>query len=389
MPWANREPMNQRSEFVLRAKGAENFRALCREYGISARVGYKWLKRYEEEGLRGMAERSRRPRSSGRGLAEEVVCRIVRLKERHRHWGARKLREVYRRSWSDPPSESSFKRVLERCGMVEKRRIRKAAESGRIADGRRGQSPNEVWTVDFKGWWKDAHGRCMPLTVRDEYSRYVLEIRAVEDGTTETIKEIFEELFARYGLPGAIRSDNGPPFASRQGVLGLSRLSVWWLALGIDLERSRPGCPQDNGAHERMHRDLAYEVEPERRVERQAALDTWRQEYNEERPHEALDLRTPAEVYRFSERKWAGRVDQLSYPGMRTRKVSERGAIKMEARRVFLSTALAGWNVGIKARSDGSWEVYFAQLLVGTIEAQIEAFIPSQSGRAIEARAAA
>lgn len=128
MPWANREPMNQRSEFVLRAKGAENFRALCREYGISARVGYKWLKRYEEEGLRGMAERSRRPRSSGRGLAEEVVCRIVRLKERHRHWGARKLREGYRRSWSDPPSESSFKRVLERCGMVEKPRIRKAAE---------------------------------------------------------------------------------------------------------------------------------------------------------------------------------------------------------------------------------------------------------------------
>ena len=246
-----------------------------------------------------------------------------------------------------------------------------------------------MWTVDFKGWWKDAHGRCLPLTVRDEFSRYVLEIRAVEDGTTETIKEIFEELFAKYGLPGAIRSDNGPPFASRQGVLGLSRLSVWWLALGIDLERSRPGCPQDNGAHERMHRDLAYEVEAERRVERQAALDTWREEYNEERPHEGLDLRTPAEVYHSSERKWAGRVDQLSYPGMRTRKVSERGAIKMEARRVFLSTALAGWKVGIKARSDGCWEVYFAQLLVGTLEAQTEAFIPSQSGRAIEARAAA
>ena len=209
MPWATRDQMKLRSEFVLRAQGAENFRALCREYGISARVGYKWLKRYEEEGLRGMAERSRRPRSSGSGLGEEVVCRIIRLKERHRHWGARKLRQVYRRSWGEAPSESSFKRVLERCGLVEKRRIRKAAESGRIANGRRAQAPNEIWTVDFKGWWKDAHGRCMPLTVRDEYSRYVLEARAVEDGTTETVKECFEELFAKYGLPGAIRSDNG------------------------------------------------------------------------------------------------------------------------------------------------------------------------------------
>jgi putative transposase len=389
MPWAKKEPMNQRSEFVMRAKEAGNFRALCREYGISARVGYKWLKRFEEEGLRGMGDRSRKPKRAGSGLAEEVVLRIVRLRERHRHWGARKLREVYRRSWGEPPSESSFKRVLERSGMVKKRRIRKSVESGRIADGRRAQAPNEVWTVDFKGWWKDGHGRCTPLTVRDEFSRYVLELRAVEDGTGETVKECFEELFARYGLPKAIRSDNGTPFASPRAVLGLSALSAWWLALGIDLERSRPGCPQDNGGHERMHRDIASEVETARPLERQAAFDTWRREFNHERPHEALDMKTPHEVYQKSERQWTGTVEQLSYPKMATRKVCNRGMICIQGVRLFVSYALRGWNVGLKPGSHGRWQVYFAQLLIGMIELETEAFIPATNHPSPEMKAAA
>lgn len=379
VPWANREPMNQRAEFVTKAKVAENFSALCREYGISRQIGYKWLERYEAEGLRGMGDRSRRPHSSGSGLAEEVVCRIIRLKEQHRYWGARKLRKIYGDAWGEVPSESSFKRVLEKCGMVEKRRIRKASLSGRIAEGRRAQGPNDIWSVDFKGWWKDAQGRCMPLTIRDESSRYVLAVIAVEDGKTATVKKCFETLFAKYGLPGAIRSDNGPPFASREGLLGLSRLSAWWLALGIDLERSRPGCPQDNGGHERMHRDIAREIEPNRPVERQAALETWRQEFNEERPHEALGMKTPAEVYRPSARKWQGDIDQLSYPGMATRRVANRGEIRLEGKRVFLSTALKGWNVGLKPTADGLWEVYFAKLLIGHIEPRSEVFIRNQS----------
>ena len=371
--------MNQRTEFVTKARKTENFSALCREYGISRQIGYKWMERYEAEGVRGMADRSRKPHRAGNELIEEVVCRIIRLKERHRYWGARKLQIIYAKSWGEAPSESSFKRVLNKCGMVEKRRIRKATESGRIATGRRAFAPNEIWTVDFKGWWKDAQGRCTPLTIRDEYTRYVLAVIAVEDGKTETVKKCFEALFAKYGLPGAIRSDNGPPFASQEGLMGLSRLSAWWLALGIDLERSRPGCPQDNGGHERMHRDIAREIEPNRPVERQAVLDTWRKEFNEERPHEALGMKTPAEIYRPSEKKWQGDIDQLSYPEMATRRVGHRGTVRMEGRRVFLTTALAGWNVGLKPAKDGLWEVYFAKLLIGHIEPKSEVFIRNQT----------
>ena len=341
MPWATMNQMNVRMKFVLKAKESDNFRELCREYGISARVGYKWLKRYEAEGRHGLEDRSRKPRRVP-SLEEEVIFRIIRLKGRHPHWGARKLREVYRRSWGSAPSESSFKRVLSRCGLVEKRRVRAARESGRIASGRRAQAPNEIWSADFKGWWKDGQGRCTPLTVRDEHSRYILEIRAVEDGTTETIQACFEELFRKYGLPGAIRTDNGVPFASMNGLLGLSRLSAWWLALGIDLERSRPGCPQDNGAHERMHRDLAREVEKERPIQRQAAFEVWRQEYNEERPHEALGMKTPAEIYRPSQRQWSGGVDELQYEGMATRRVGARGAAGR-------SSSVSPWRDGTSA----------------------------------------
>ena len=367
--------MNQRAEFVTKARNAENFSALCREYGISRQIGYKWIKRYEAEGLRGMGDRSRKPHRAGSGLSEEVVCRIIRLKEKHRYWGARKLRVIYERAWPEVPSESSFKRVLERCGMVEKRRIRKASESGRIAEGRQAQGPNDIWTIDFKGWWKDAQGRCMPLTIRDEYTRYLLAVVAVEDGKVETVKKCFESLFTKYGLPGAIRSDNGAPFASREGLMGLSRLSAWWLALGINLERSRPGCPQDNGGHERMHRDIAREIEPNRPVERQAVFDTWRKEFNEVRPHETLGMKTPAEVYRPSEKKWKGDIDQLSYPGMATRRVGSRGNIRIEGKQVFLTTALTGWNVGLKPAAEGLWEVYFAKLLIGHIEPLSEIFI--------------
>ena len=377
MPWLNPNLMNQRIEFARRALRTENFRALCREYGISPRVGYKWRERFLEQGEAGMVERSRRPQCSPEALGEEVVCRIVRLKERHRHWGPRKLREIYLRQWGAgaTPSESSFKRVLERCGLVEKRRERRCEQTGRVASGRRASAPNEVWTVDFKGWWHDAHGRCDPLTVRDEASRYVLELRALCNARTETVRACFERLFAEHGLPGAIRSDNGPPFASITGLLGLSRLSAWWLAQGIDLERGRPGCPQDNGAHERLHRDIACELEGVAYGERQSALEVWRREFNEERPHEALGMRTPAELYCDSPRSWSGGVETILYPGAQRRRVHTQGTIQYEDVRVFLSTALSGWEIGLKPRRDGAVEVWFAQLLLGHLEPETRAFI--------------
>ena len=197
MPWEEQNLMNRRTEFVLKAMETDNFAALCREYGISREVGYKWKERFVAEGMSGMADRSRRPRQSPEKVEEEVICRIVQLKERHRHWGPRKLREIYLRQYHKGPSESSFKRILERCGLTEKRVRRPAPEQGRIASGRQAKACNEVWTVDFKGWWYDREGRCEPLTVRDEYSRYLLELRAVSDARTATVQACFERLFER------------------------------------------------------------------------------------------------------------------------------------------------------------------------------------------------
>jgi len=290
--------------------------------------------------------------------------------------GARKLQELYRREHGEAPSESSFKRVLERAGMVEKRRVRKASEGGRIWSGKRARAANEVWTVDFKGWWHDANGkRCEPLTVRDEHSRYVLASQRLENAKTETVWKSIERLFERHGVPGAIRSDNGSPFASVSSVLGLSRLSSRWVAMGIDLERSRPGCPQDNGGHERMHRDMSREVERAPGGSTQAELDMWRQQYNNQRPHEALGMKCPAEVYEKSAKRYEGLPQALEYQGMESRKIHRHGTLAWNGQPIFITTALAGWDVGLRPCSPERWEVYFAQLRLGEIEPQTASFI--------------
>jgi putative transposase len=334
------------------------------------------------QGLPGLGDESRRPKSSPAALPEEVVCRLVKLKTAHRFWGARKLLELYKRSWGEAPSESTIKRVLERCGLVEKKRRRTAAETGRISQGHKAAEPNEIWTVDFKGWWKDDGGKSNPLTVRDEFSRFILELRHLPDGRTETVQECFRRLFERYGLPKAIRSDNGPPFACSHALLGLSRLSVWWLSLGIELERSRPGCPQDNGGHERMHKDVKREIQALASSRpsggdagRQAAFDVWRCEFNEERPHEALGMKFPAEVYKRSARAFKGTPEVIGYPSMEVRRVHKGGWITYEAARYQISTALGGWDVGLKPIT-GRLEVYFGKLLIGWLTPESESFTP-------------
>jgi hypothetical protein len=230
--------------------------------------------------------------------------------------------------------------------------------------------------VDFKGWWVCKEGqRVEPLTVRDEFSRMLLEMRAVESSRHGVIRPCFERLFEMHGLPGAIRSDNGPPFASSNAILGLSRLSVWWLALGIDLERSRPGCPQDNGAHERMHLDISRELQGGRIGRDQNAFDLWRGQYNNERPHEALGMKRPAEVYRPSNRCYEGTPDQLDYGSMDTRKVTkETGMIHFRSEKIMLSSALGGWNVGLSEQTDGMVDVWFASLLLGRIDPKTSSF---------------
>lgn len=374
MPWKELNVINQRTEFVLQALKTDNFRHLCREYGISPKTGYKWKERFLADGLNGMTDESRRPKSSPTGLEEGVVCDIVRLKEKHRSWGARKLRAIYARSHAEVPSETSFKRVLARAGLVEPRRLRKKSEAGRLFSGRRAQAPNEIWTVDFKGWWYSSQGkRCEPLTVRDEFSRYVLELRSVANARTDTVRACFERLFESYGLPAAIRSDNGSPFANTAGVLGLTELSAWWVALGIDLERGRPGCPQDNGAHERLHLDIRRELQATRGGEYQNELDEWRRTFNEERPHEALAMRFPAEVYRKSERRFEGTPDDLEY-STESRKVMQRGTITWKGNQIFVSTALKGWSIGLESCRTDSWKVWFGRLLLGQLESNTASF---------------
>ena len=390
MPWKTTLKMNEKIEFAMKCLTTTNFRQLCQEYGISAKTGYKWKERFINNGLAGMEDESRRPQSHADELSEAVVCEMVLLKQAHIHWGPRKIRDLYeRRHPGATPSESSFKRVLERAGLTKPRKMRRAADNGRLSSGKKAAGPNEVWTVDFKGWWIGEGGqRVEPLTVRDEFSRMLLEMRAVTSSRNEVIRPCFERLFEKHGLPGAIRSDNGPPFASSNAILGLSRLSVWWLALGIDLERSRPGCPQDNGAHERMHLDIRRELQSGKIGRDQNAFDLWRHEYNNERPHEALDMKRPAEVYLPSARPYEGTPDLLDYGSMETRKVTPlSGTIGFRSEKIMLSTALAGWNVGLAEQPDGLVEVWFASLLLGHINPATSSFSASVPARGAAATA--
>lgn len=381
MPWKEIEAMDQRIEFSMKAMSSSDFAGLCREYGISRKTGYKWRERFLSHGISGMAEQSRKPLSHAHELPEAIVCEMVRLKQAHPHWGPRKIQELYRRAHreSEPPSESSFKRVLERAGLTQERKRRVAQQSGRLATGVKAAAANEVWSVDFKGWWRDTDGgKVEPLTVRDEHSRMILELRAVADARTETVRACFERLFEAHGLPSAIRSDNGPPFASVNGLHGLSRLSVWWLALGINLERSRPGCPQDNGAHERMHLDVRRELQAGRIGRTQEAFDLWRQEFNTQRPHEALGMATPAECYQPSERRYEGTPEILDYQGMETRRVRQTGVISLRSETIRISTSLAGWDVGLGERESDQVELWFANLLLGHVHLNTLSFKATQ-----------
>lgn len=381
--------MDQRREFVLRVLGREgSMSELCEQFGISRKTGYKWLERYKQRGGAGMEDLPRRPVSSPGELAEEVVCRMVRLRLANERFGAAKLRELYRRAYPDEPlpSESSFKRVIGRAGLVRPVRRRRAGQAqGRLCERFEPGAPGELWTVDFKGWWRTrGGGRCEPLTVRDAYSRYVLCADPLGDARAQTVAARMEALFREHGLPRVIRSDNGVPFASCQAPLGLSWLSARWLALGIGLDRIRPGRPQENGAHERMHRDMAQMQEGVQGSlqEQRAALEVWRLHFNHERPHAALGMRMPAEVYRRSPRRYAGMPERIEYPaGWTSRRVHQTGVICVQGRQIRLSAALRGWDVGIRPAEHGGYSVRFADLTLGWIDLLAERFHAADGGQ--------
>jgi transposase InsO family protein len=375
MPWAERSIVSIRREFVLKALSKEApITELCRQYGVSRKTGYKWVQRFRQLGVDGLEDQSRRPHTSPLATTAEVTIEIIKVRQEHPTWGARKLRLLLERRLGveAAPSEATISRVLERVGMVRKRRQRHAP--GGVPQFKPAvvvEAPNDLWTADFKGWWVAKDGtRCEPLTVRDAHSRYLLALQITETTAYEQIRAFFEELFARNGLPKAIQTDNGPPFASTRAIAGLTKLSAWWISLGIVVVRSRPGCPQDNGGHERMHADIKLELQADAADSREAqqlACDEWRHVFNHVRPHEALGMKTPAEVYRPSPRRMKHVLFLGSaMDGRKTYWVDSRGRINpIDGQRVQLTTALSGMPVQCEWQPDDRVFVWFYRMLLG------------------------
>lgn len=365
--------MSLKMEFVRRAKApGANISALCREYGIARETGHKWLRRFEKEGHDGLEERSRRPQSTPLATAEDMVVAIVEAREAHPRWGPHKLRLVLMRRYREQtPSERTIARVLNRFDMVRKRKRRPHVNVVLEAPCVAATAPNDIWTVDFKGWWRARNKeRCEPLTVRDAFSRKVLAIVVLDGTKGAPVRKVFERLFRRYGVPRAIQCDNGTPFVSVRSRGGLSALSAWWVSLGIELVRSRGGCPQDNGGHERMHKDVAADLElspAASRREQQRACDKWRQEFNHVRPHDALGGKTPVEVYANSSRMMCRRV-ALYQDGWCTRTVNGSGCITVGKCRYHVSMALSGHRIALEPLGGFQHRIWFHEIDLGLIE---------------------
>ena len=362
------------------------FRELCREYGISEKTGYKWRKRFLEQGYAGLAEETRAPRKHPNTIDGDTAAALIALRLTHPTWGGKKLLAIYQRKHPTlpPPSLSSVNRIIEKAGLLKKKRVHHASVTSdcpRLNQALEVHAPNDVWCIDFKGWWRSDGEICEPFTVRDKYSRKVLCVRLMTGKKSEDVRPVMTELFRKYGLPKAIHSDNGTPFAATNGILGLTKLSAWWISLGILPERSLPGCPGQNGSLERMHADIAREVEgkiPGGIAANQAALDAWVEEYNAVRPNEAIGMKTPDEVYRPSERRYTGDFDTLEYPaGYLPRKVFKSGEIILDGVRVTIGSALRGWHVGLRPQKQfGLYDVFLAEFLLGTLDLTSCCFTP-------------
>jgi putative transposase len=344
--------MSLKMDFVERAAAGEKIAPLCREYGISRTAGHKWMKRFKEQGHAGLEDESRRPRSTPMATAEELVVATLQAREAHPRWGPRKLFLFLQRRFGEAtPAVRTIARILRRANKVRERRKRAPISVIERAPAVKAVAPNDVWTADFKGWWRVLDGtRCEPLTVRDAASRFVLALVA-SSTTGRAVRAVFEQLFRRHGVPKAIQCDNGTPFVSVRARAGLSALSAWWVSLGIRILRSRPGCPQDNGGHERMHADVCAEVQSdpaETLAEQQRRLDRWRQEFNHVRPHEALGGKTPVEVYKVTDRRRP--VDKpYDYPSrFFVRRITRSGLFRFRGDNCTLGLPFACLDVGIE-----------------------------------------
>jgi putative transposase len=369
VPWQECSKVDERLRFVARLLDGEKMAVLCREFDISRKTGYKIFHRYKDCGLEGLTDRARRPYRQANQLPFQIEKRIVQLKQEHPSWGAPKIREKLRRLnlGVHTPAISTVHAVLDRHGLVTRRRKRRYRAKGTTLSN--ALKPNDLWCADYKGEFMLADQRyCYPLTVTDFASRYLLSCDALSSTRELYAFTVFERAFRDFGLPRAIRTDNGIPFSCPQALFGLSKLSVWWLRLGIQIERIKPGHPQQNGRHERMHLTLKKEAtKPAAKnlLQQQARFDRFIHCYNYERPHQALEMQYPAELYASSSRPYHG-LEELEYPFHdRTITVTRCGRICFGRRKINLSNVFAGQNVGVKQIADQIWLVSFMEYDLG------------------------
>jgi transposase InsO family protein len=371
--WKETRVQDERARFVLEADAEEVALAeLCREYGISRKTGYKWIARFQSEGVAGLADRSRAPHTQPQAVSEQIEQQIVELRTQHPRWGERTLKSWLEQHRDDEswPAAATIGAILKRRGLtVPRKRQPRATPSTELNTA---TAANQVWGIDFKGWFRTQDGsRCDPLTISDLHSRYLLRCQVVRRCDDTHVRPLLVAAFREYGLPERIRSDNGPPFATT-GRGGLSRLAVWWIRLGIVPERIEPGKPQQNGRHERMHRTLKqYTAQPAARTVRaqQKAFDEFRKEYNEQGPHQGLGMATPASLYAASGREYPRRLPELKYPaGWIQRRVTASGEVKHQGQRFFLSEVLEGQIVGLEEIDDECYRLWFGPAELGLLD---------------------
>jgi transposase InsO family protein len=380
VPWRESLAVDQRREFVeewLRRRVP--LKELCARFAVSRKTGYKWLARFYQEGVGGLVDRSRAPRQRPQAVSEEIAESVVQLRKKHAFWGPKKLRAWLEQRRPDVkwPALSTIAELLKKRGLVpeRKRRQRAPVATQPLAAA---TEPNVVWSGDYKGCFRVAGRWCHPLTITDNSSRYLLRVEVTNGTGEEEARRVFESAFREFGLPWRIRTDNGSPFASR-GIGGLTRLSVWWVKLGITPERIQPGHPQENGRHERMHRTLKAEAATPARPsaeEQQRAFDEFRKYFNEERPHEALEQRTPASWYQPSTRSMPTALSEPDYPeDFMLRRIPPNGRISLGSGMLGLGSVLGGEVVGIEEIADDIWQLWFGPIYLGLVRKEAKGVI--------------
>ena len=373
MPWTRTDPQKERLRFVTKAEeGVFSHKELCARFEVSRQTGYATLQRWREEGAEGLKERSRAPLHSPQRIGGELAALLLATRHAHPDWGPRKIHAYLQRRDANLvlPAASTTGELYRRAGLVAPRKQRRWVHPGRVKV--EGSGPNRMWATDYKGEFRTRDGaKCYPLTVTDLDTRYLLACHGLSSIAHAGAQEVFTVLFREYGLPVAIRSDNGPPFATK-AIGGLSRLNVWWTKLGIKHDRIDPGRPDQNGSHERMHRTLKQATlrpPAEDTPEQQDRFDGFRREFNEERPHEALGQETPASRYTRSSREMPKKLPPPSYEGhCRIRRIRGNGILYFGDRQYFLSELLIGEDVALEEIEDGVWSIFFYDLLLARLD---------------------